>query len=385
MAGPVVQSTANFPVISPMSLLGSSRRDPFDSLPTMFGLADLDLADFWTSKLTYWSGPNQYMKNQIFRIAMSSPLTFQAVILTYCARWKNQMLNLHNSKEIQRRIAEPKRMVDAALKGQVKADEETLSLALTGLSLSEERFGDKDTADQYAERAAQLIRSRVGCFPRNETLLHFIRYTMTPRNTAINSEGERWLVTFLRATEQLMAKQSTDAYLAVVPLRRDAFQMDHPLYALLASGPRPSVVPPNHRIYVVGHRFLQDICRIGCLTYITTALWEYKDSPIKTSHFLSHICSVVEEHNLDRHPANETLLWVLLEEERYETNLKDPERSWTTGELLKILKQLPYDLWFQFGEILMSLLSLNTPIRGIEAFEEQLRKSSGVRLPEEDE
>ena len=68
---------------------------------------DLELADYWTSKLTYWSGQNLYLKNQIFRTAMGHPLTFKAVVLAYCARWKAQLYGMTDSLEIQRHVVKP--------------------------------------------------------------------------------------------------------------------------------------------------------------------------------------------------------------------------------------------------------------------------------------
>jgi hypothetical protein len=31
---------------------------------------DVELADYWRNKLSYWSGQNLHVKNQIFRTAM---------------------------------------------------------------------------------------------------------------------------------------------------------------------------------------------------------------------------------------------------------------------------------------------------------------------------
>lgn len=354
-------------------MLDASRKDPFSSLPMTYDREDLDLADYWTSKLTYWSGQNSYLKNQIFRTAMGHPLTFQAVVLAYCARWKAQLYGLSDSKEIQRHVGQAKKSIeDAAATGSTEVTEDELAMAVAGLALQEERFGSKEEAQKYADWAVQIMRPRTGTNMSVEAFVQYVRYIMKPpQSTTVTPAERRWLVTFLRGAEELMRKHSTADYLTRVPARSEAFQMESPLFPLLSSGPRPSQVPHASRMYVVRDDRTQEVCRTAALIYITAALWDFQESPENTGRFLRYLCTLVREHHLDLSPACETLVWLLLEEGS-DSDLRDPERGWSTGELLRTHKQLRPDLQFQFNEILMSFLSLRLPIRGIDVFEEEL-------------
>ncbi|CAL5870567.1 uncharacterized protein PFLUO_LOCUS4806 [Penicillium psychrofluorescens] len=358
---------------SPVTILDASRKDPFSSLPMAYDREDLDLADYWTSKLCYWSGQNPYLKNQIFRTAMGHPLSFQAVILAYCARWKAQLYGLSDSKEIQRHVGQAKKLIeDAAATGSTQVKEDDLVMAMAGMALQEERFGSKEDAQKYADWAVQIMRPRTGTNMPVEAFLQYVRYIMTPsQSTTIVPASWRWLVTFLRGAEELMRKHSAAEYLTRVPPRREAFQMESPLFPLLSSGPRPSQVPHASRMYVVRDDRTQEVSRTAALIYITAALWDLQESPENTGRFLRYLCTLVREHHLDQYPACETLVWLLLEE-GCDSDLRDPERGWSTGELLKAHKQLRPDLQFQFNEILMSFLALRSPIRGIDVFVEGL-------------
>ncbi|KAG2420095.1 hypothetical protein HFD88_004893 [Aspergillus terreus] len=356
---------------SPITLLDASRKDPFETLPIDHSTQDVELADYWIYRLTYWSGQNKHIKNSIFKAAMNHPLTFQAVVLAYCARWKTQLYNLKDSHEAETHVDEATQSIDRVMKGSMSIDVDTLALALTGMALHEERFGSKQIAQGHADRAVQILRPRAGSSSSVGVFLHYVRYNLAPPQSQIGENGQQWLMAFLRSAEDLMLEHNTDAYLSAVPQRRLAFQMDSPLFPLLSSGPRPSQVPHDCRMYVVRNAPTQELSRTAALIYITKTLWDFQDSPGKTGRFLNYLRAMVKEHQLDRNPACETLIWLLLEE-RCDTDLKDAERGWSTGELLKMHKQLRPDLQFLFNEILFSLLMLTPPLRGIDAFENEL-------------
>ncbi|EAW12953.1 uncharacterized protein ACLA_013900 [Aspergillus clavatus NRRL 1] len=355
--------------------LDTTRRDPFNSMPMARTKEDNELIDFWTNKLSYWSGQNKHIKEQIFRTAMSHPLSFQAVVLGYCSRWKARLYGLTDSHDSQTHVGQATRTIEMARKGLTNIDGDSLAVALTGLSLQEERFGSQQRAREYTDQAVQILRSQAG-FPSGvQVFLHYVRYITMPDHPMTDRESQQWLLTFLRGAEEMSLKQRSAAYLSSSPQRAQAFQMDSPLFPLLSSGPRPSQVPQTSRLYVVRAAPSQEVCRTAALIYITAALWDFQDSPSKTRRFLTHINTMVQQHQLDRYPACETLVWLLLEE-TYEADLKDSERAWSTGELLRAHKQLRPDLQFQFNEILLSLLMLSTPIRGIDDFEKELNTTT---------
>ncbi|KAL4951888.1 hypothetical protein BDW69DRAFT_31012 [Aspergillus filifer] len=372
---PTTVASATPPIPSPKTLLDASRKDPFDSLP-MNGPAERELADYWTNRLTYWSGQNKHLKDCAFKTAMNHPLTFQAVILLYCARWKSQLYNNSNAREVEYHLAQATRGAEDAAKGLVGMDSDSLAMAFGGLALQEDRFGSKDKARNYEETAVQILRTRTR--PRSDRLaevfLHYIRYIMMPPSpqTPLRLEdGQEWLVTFLRAAEGLMHAHNNESFLLSAPQRRTAFQMESPLFPLLSSGPRPSRVPLENRMYVVRDVPTQEITRSASLIYITAALWDFQDSPNKTARFLTYLQNIVKQHKLDRYPACESFIWYLLEE-NCDIDLKDSERGWSTGELLKIHKRLRPDLQFHYNETLFNFLMMTKPLRGVETFEKEL-------------
>ncbi|KAL3439118.1 hypothetical protein BDV09DRAFT_158232 [Aspergillus tetrazonus] len=364
-------ASASPPLPSPTTMLGASRKDPFDVLPITS--SDMELADYWTNKLTYWSGQNKHIKDCAFKTAMAHPLSFRAVILAYCARWKAQLYDHSNAREIDYHLTNARKGVEDAVNGRIQIDGDSLAMAFAGLALQEDRFGSKEKAGEYEERAVQIFRAGARSSGLAEVFLHYVRYVMIPSPQTLtrseNSQG--WLVTFLRAAEGLVVSHNNDDYLTICPQRRIAFQMESPLFSLLSSGPRPSRVPHDSRIYVVRNVPTQEITRTAALIYITAALWDFQDSPGKTQRFLIYLNNLVKKHELDRYPACESFIWHLLEE-NCDIDLKDSERAWSTGELLTIHKRLPPDLQFQYNETLFSFLMLAKPIRGVEAFEKEL-------------
>ncbi|KAJ5397903.1 hypothetical protein N7509_006016 [Penicillium cosmopolitanum] len=370
---PAPQSAVSLQLGSPRTMLDASRKDPFSSLPIAHDPENLELVDYWTTKLTYWSGQNPYVKNQIFRTAMDHPVTFQAVILTYCARWKAQIYGITDSPEVIRHVGQSRKNIDDASRGITQVPPDQLAMALSGMALGEERFGDKSEGRRCLEQALHLMRPRPGFNPSVEVFLHYVRFIMLPQNTEIDPADLQWLVSFLWGAQSLMQRHSSPDYLAHTPQRRDAFEMQSPLFSLLSSGPRPSQVPQAARMYVVRDAQTQEISRTAALIYITTALRDFKDSASKCGRFIQYLCTTVEHHQLDRQHACETLLWLLLEQ-GCDPDLQAHERAWSTGELLLTHKQLRPDQQFHFNEILMSFLTLRAPIRGIDIFEKELNK-----------
>ncbi|KAL4802405.1 hypothetical protein BDV18DRAFT_147432 [Aspergillus unguis] len=366
---------------SPITILDASRKDPLDSQP-FTSTADMELADYWTNRLTYWSGQNKHIKDCAFKTALAHPLSFQATILSYCARWKAQMYNHDNAQEIHYHVETAKKAVDDALNGRLNIDSDSLAMALAGLALQENRFGSEEEAEAYEEHAVQVLRTRPRSSGLAEVFFHYVRYVMMPpplQGLASWENSQEWLVTFLRAAEGLMLFHNNEEYLTSAPQRRTAFQMDSPLFSLLSSGPRPSCIPQDSRIYVVRDVPTQDFTRTAALIHITATLYDFQDSPNKSARFLIYLNDLVRKHELDRYPACESFIWHLLEE-NCDIDLKDPERAWSTGELLKIHKRLRPDLQFQYNETLFSFLMLAQPTRSVDNLEKELLATSRVEL-----
>jgi hypothetical protein len=353
-------------------MLSASRKDPFETLPVRLGPHEYELADYWTYRLTYWSGQNAYIKHRAFQAAMRHPVTFQAMILGYCARWQAQVYGIRDDTLIAFYSAQAEQAVSNPVQDGGLVDEDSLALVFSGLALQEERFGDKQKAGEYAQKAIQVVRPRTGSNHSTEAILLYILYTMAPRPSTISEDGARWLVTFLRSAERLMAEHNTAHFLSLVPQRSTAFQFGSPLYALLSSGPHPTQVPSDSRHFVVNTKTpTMEWSRTAALVYITTALWDYEETANKAARFLDHLVKTAEQYDIHRYHACESFVWLLLEE-GYEADLREPERAWSTRELLTIHKMLPPDLQFRFDEILLVYLMLSPPINGIGSFERDL-------------
>ncbi|KAJ5713484.1 uncharacterized protein N7483_010665 [Penicillium malachiteum] len=347
-------------------------KHPFPILPFAQNPDDIELLDYWTSKLAYWSGQNFYIKTKIWQYSAAHPVSFQAVVMTYCARYKAKLQGLADTEEIRRHVGQARKNIQDATAGTLNIHPDYIAMALAGLALCEDRYGNKQECQPYLDQAARIMRPRPGSNIPVEVFLHYVRFILPPSHPGNDPTAPQWLVSFLRGAENLMQKHSTPEYLAQAPQRRDIFQMESPLFSLLSSGPRPSQVPYASRMYVVPDPQTQEVSRTAALIYITAALWDFKDSADKTARFMIYLKNMVEEHQLGRHPACETLLWVLLEQ-GCEADLRNPERAWSTGELLKTHRFLRPDLQFNFNEILMSFLTLRPPIRGIDVFQEELQ------------
>lgn len=368
---PYEQPTVPLQLGSPSARPEEPRRDPFSSPPVLYRPEDQELVDWWTTKLSYWSGQNHYVKNTIYRTAMEHPLPFQTIILTYSARWRAQMNETPDSIEVQQRVGQVRKQLDDCLARLIPINPHHLAAALAGMALQEQRFGSSDESRVYLEQALGIIQPRAGINASADVFVQYVRYIMPPLRTTLGSAGRDWLVTFLRGAEDLTRTHSSSEYLALAPQRCTAFQMGSPLFCLLSSGPRPTQVPPASRRYVVPGAHTLEVSRAAALVYITAVLWDFRDSPDKTVRFLTYLHGLVEQHQLDRELNCETLLWLLLEQ-GCDPDLRDSERAWSTGELLEMNKQLRPDLQFHFNEILMSFFTLQPPIRGIDVFEAEI-------------
>ncbi|KAL1976960.1 hypothetical protein VTN31DRAFT_3242 [Thermomyces dupontii] len=279
-------------------MLSASTETVVQLLPIEVGPIEYELVDDWLHRLGYWSGQNSYMKERVFRRAMQHPVPFQSIVLGYCARWKAHRTGITNHQLINHYLTQTELAGNNPLDHGMNEDD--LVMALTGLYLQEERYGDHAKALEYATRALQIQRNRTTvpdavC----QGILFFLFCMMLPRSYVIPLEAVWSLVDFLRRGEELMAQQNTAEYLTMVPQRASTFNYETDLYQLLASGPRPSRVPMSDRSYIVNKRVpTTDWGRSAALIYIMTALWSLRDSPCRTSRFLDYLRAVVRQRGV---------------------------------------------------------------------------------------
>ena len=316
------------------------------------------------------------MKDCVFRRAMQNALTFQVVILTYCARYRDHCKGLKGSDESTHYIVQARRALNDYIKTASDPEDDNVVMAVTALSLQEERFGSNQIAVQHVENARQMMRPRLGQNNVVETFLHYVHYLTGPPNRSIDCNLIYPLIGFLHHAERLLAEHSNAAFLAEVPERYQLFQVGMPLHQLLSSGPHPTRVSPENHIWVLKNRVIPEASRTGALLYITMALYEFQGSADKCRRFLNHITSVIRERGLDRFPAVESFLWSLIEE-RWQVSdydLRNPSRPTDVGDALKNLKLLGPELQFYYTEVLLDFLMLTTPISNLNMFEKSLER-----------
>jgi hypothetical protein len=237
-------------------------------------------------------------------------------------------------------------------------------MALVSLSVQEERYGSKEKCEKHISSAMDAMRPQMGQYPTVEVFMHWVYYTMAARNTPIDAKDAADLISFLRNAESMLISHSSTAFLSQAPQRQSVFQFGTPLHTLLSSGPHPTHVPREDRVWVVKYDSLYEICRTASLLYITSALWDHWISADKCSRFLNGIITDLKEKTRDGESGTETLLWILLENS-YHSYRRDPQQAWYVGGLLRVVKELTPELHFQFCELLLSFLMLRSPDLGM--------------------
>lgn len=338
--------------------------------------AEDKLIELWTTRLTYWSGQNEHLKQKIFEAAIRHRITFEAVVLGYCARMGYHLNQSPDDSMIRHYESRVRQVIINKTDGDgVRLDDDTISLALTGLALQEDRFGDKAKAREYARQAKdlQVHRNSPSTDPFGRPFLLYLLTTLEPPESAVEPDEAIKLVAFLRTARQCMDHDASHDYLTDVPERSTTFQFDSPLFQLLSSGPRPSQVPADCRVFVVNKNVpTMEWARTAGLVYIMLSLCDLCGDKSRVARFLEYLQRLVLEYGLDRNPACESFLYFMLEE-TYSADLREPDRAWRANEILEIHKRLPFELQFRFNEMLLGYVMLNPPITSVEEFERNLR------------
>ncbi|KAL1953899.1 hypothetical protein VTO42DRAFT_2051 [Malbranchea cinnamomea] len=350
-----------------------SRTDPFETLPIEIDDEAQKLINLWTTKLAYWSGQNLYMKTAVFKEAILHPMTLHVTILTYSARYQSHISGYRDTPISVVYASAAERKLAEYMQTAADPCDKRIIMALTALALQEDRYGSKEKARRHIEGAMQRARCHLGQSPLHETFLHYVRYTMSPEGPLQDPNDVHQLLSFLRKAETLASDTLIHHQ---VPLWMSAFEFGTPLHLLLSSGPHPTSVPSNDRVWVVKYGSLHDTCRVASLVYITMTMLDYSKCPEKCTRFLDAMVSKVRERGLDQSTSTESLLWLLLEEPYSDTELKNPLRAWFAGDLMVVVSKLPKELHFQYGELLLRQLMRRGPDLefSIEKFETEIWK-----------
>ncbi|PGH19533.1 hypothetical protein AJ80_03868 [Polytolypa hystricis UAMH7299] len=371
------ETHALIPALSPRSQnkLGIfSRPDPFDTLPLNRGEETDRLVDAWMSKLSYWSGQNPHMKVTAFKQAARDPMTFHIVILTYSALYLariNGQGETALSKKYQSKCGP---LLEQYMQDTGGLEDGNVAMAHAALALQEARYGSQERGIQFIEAAKRILNRSLPSNPIYLTYTHFISYIIqSQRVDSLDNRQAHELSEFLRRAESLARIHDSPHFHAMFPERREVFQYTAPLHLLVSSGPSPTSIPQEERIWVIESDDTNQTCRTAALIYITIALFDYQNYPERSRRYLNSLVTTVQEQNLHRYPAPESFIWSLLNED-CDSDLKNPQRAWQVNRLLDAVKLLPSHLHFQLHELLLSFLMLKTPDLYISMtkFEEQL-------------
>lgn len=349
-------------------VIRGSRTDPFDTLPMMLTDESQQLVIFWTSKLTYWSGQNTHMKISAFQHAMLHPMTFYITILTYCARYRAHLGGYKETPQSAHYIYTAENTLWRFIETAKEPSDDKIVMAFTALALQEDRYGNREKAQNHMEEATSRLKSRKHDTPFLDTFLHYVRYTMFPYGTLSDPQDACHLMNFL---SEVQGVTKDKLYLAQVPTA--VFEFNSPLYYLLSAGPHPSHIPNEERVWVPKYGSLCDICRVASLIHITAAMLDFRHSPARCRRFIDGVIEKVTQHHLDRWPSTESLLWLLLEVP-IDIDLKNPKRAWSVGDIMIIVGKLPPQLKYHFSELLLRYLMLRpTDLEiSLEKFEKEL-------------
>ncbi|KAK2744197.1 hypothetical protein FQN55_006881 [Onygenales sp. PD_40] len=343
--------------LAPKTMIGATGFDPFDTLPLTLTNEDQELVDCYISKLSYWSGPNTYIKRAVFRNTMHDPMTFHIAILTYTARYRARVCASSGTPQSTSYVSQSETMVSQYLKDREGQPDDASTVALTALSVQETRYGNNDKSDQYLRRALEGLQTSE--MPILPSFTHYCRTFVRKRNVPLLEKHALDLVSFLRKAEALAIDHHHPQFLSYFPQRKAVFQYTAPLYLILSPGPHPTHIPDADRPWVVKYE-VHEVCRTSALIYLNIAVLDYKNIPGKCVRYLEQLVANIYQHGLHDGYQVESLLWMLLDD-ICDYDLKNPKRAWDVGDVVDLFKFLPPPLSFQFTELLLSFLMLKVP------------------------
>ncbi|KAK2796246.1 hypothetical protein FQN50_009636 [Emmonsiellopsis sp. PD_5] len=338
-------------------MIGATRFDPFDTLPLTLTREEQELVDCYISKLSYWSGPNTYIKRAVFRDTMHNPMMFHVAVLTYTARYRAWVCASSGTPQSTSYVSKSETMISQYLKDREGQPDDASTVALTALSVQETRYGNNDKSDQYLQTALEGLRTSE--MPILGSFTHYCRTFVRKRNVPFLEKHALALVSFLRKAEALAIDHHHPQFLSYFPQRKAVFQYTAPLYLILSPGPHPTHIPDADRPWVVKYE-VHEVCRASALVYLNIAVLDYKDSPEKCVRYLEQLVTNIYQHGLHDGYQVESLLWMLLDD-ICDYDLKNPKRAWDVGDVVDLFKFLPPPLSFQFTELLLSFLMLKVP------------------------
>ncbi|KIW49236.1 hypothetical protein PV05_10932 [Exophiala xenobiotica] len=400
--------TKQFP--EPQSILSAARTDPFDSLPLKLSLEDQLLFDFYATVMPACSYglEKPHAQNWYFSVfipeAMSGAVCFENAILAHAAITRARLEGMSETRlTIEHRSRASRLLLRHYQQFPNDTSDATISATIfaAALELIDPHIERRRYGWMHWEAALQKIRDRGGPaaliqHKRLQLLINWCDYMfpgyraygatfysdpqLSPNHgndqeaeTIARAEVfEQWteFITFLKCTEHLALVQAGMQRNAITKskqaLRYSAFLPGESFYTLLASEDAPR--------YTEACKYEQIIARLAVLMTINLAIWEYRHSTELSEQFFHELAESVKQNGLERHQSVEALLQILLSGSG-DPPLRNTERPWFVGRMLKVANRLSRPNFDRLNYVLLRFLTLGPGLKPVVAdWEDDLRE-----------
>lgn len=299
----------------------------------------------------------------IYPISMQSRIAFQTVNIAFSAytrAWKQRQIESHEgllekNKAIamlrQHFMANPRDATDDAIttsviQGLIEDSAPDIDLRGKRAAQAHWRASRAMVRHRGGPQALHTNRAITAIFNQLEYLV--LGYdeadSMEPNSALVGKDigqsSRRYLlqeceafINFLHNVEALAKVQSTSG----CPRRHQMFQKDTSLYKMLIGTQAPSESSPFNLDFRSFMKYIL-IPQVVLPLLIHTALCDYQHSTELTDKYLKELAITIVKHDLDTHPARDTLIFQLVVGS-FDINLYRPERAWFVGRILKIMKR----------------------------------------------
>jgi hypothetical protein len=377
---------------SPRTLLGSARKDPFNSLPIRLKADEHALVDHFVTVIPfdYYGTRNRrdfvfnWFRDVIFPVAMKGPVAFRQGVLGYAAIHKARIQGLSSTPEMTYHASKAFHL----LKEHFEKNPRDCSDQAIAVSLIQATFDDftpgpnrKAASWTHMRSAMRMMRTRGGpkAFaqnPRMVMLANCYDYRISgyqsegssfnwssypkdalPTNITPSQLGRRELcaatedfIHWLRNLEHLALVQRYPTYASLSPRRYKVFLPGTSLYNIIAS-------PPGARRGCAGYQH-QLLYGMSVLIHLNAALWDFRRDSELSERFLKEVCLRIVQNELDTYTSVEALAQIMLRpSEDPELHSAHIDRLWFVGRMLKVAKRLSKESWERLRCTLLGFLT----------------------------
>jgi hypothetical protein len=363
---------------SPQMAFRNFREGSVDSFPMALNDRDHGLVDFWMENMPNQNSacisrivpPYAPLRDVLFSLAMTGPAAFQVIVLDYAALLQARSLGVKETKTSILHRARAVRMVNECMQQCLHRGQSSIPdlVAVLAMAMTEDRFGTREHSLLHARAAKHIIielggPSTIASHRTLELFAHWVIATTEgfgyetsppayPDANRLNNDVNEFM-TFLDNARRLSFSQSANT--PGLSRRSTLFQPGSEMYRHLCPLPEEnrSQYNSNYQLY----------CRLGALLYINLMLWDLRSSPNACERSLTEINLQISELGFEGGCIPPSLLfWSFL----HETSLFDSNRLWCVQRLISVMKQLSYERMYRISEALLSFLSFESDIQGID-------------------